>query len=117
MLRHINGHADWNGELIGDVRYPRNIEQVWSVDELAAIGLEIKPKPQPAGPTSVHVKIEAGRRIEAQYPLWKQANVIREGGANLIAMTAFIDDIRAKSDQLEAMSPTPADFAADERWS
>lgn len=34
-----NTFEPWNGELIGDIRHPLNIEQLWTADELAAIGL------------------------------------------------------------------------------
>ena len=48
MLRHIDTQEAWNPKLpINDVRHPRNIEQVWSTEELAAIGLEVIPTPEP----------------------------------------------------------------------
>lgn len=36
---------EWNGELINDVRYPMNIESVWSAADLASIGLYIPEDP------------------------------------------------------------------------
>lgn len=62
------------------------------------------------------LRVEAARRIEARYPIWRQLNVMREGGEPLAAMTAFIDAVRAASDQLEVLEPIPGDFASDHRW-
>lgn len=61
------------------------------------------------------IKAEAQRRIEARYPMWKQMNIHREGGAALEAMSAFIDAIRSRSNKLEAMTPVPPDLT-DDRW-
>jgi hypothetical protein len=66
--------------------------------------------------TADMVKAEANRRIEAVYPLWKQANVLRQGGPAVETMGAFIDAVRAASDALEAQVIIPADFAADHYW-
>jgi ribosomal protein L27 len=50
------------------------------------------------------VKVEAARRIEAAYPVWKQVNAIRgqRPPADAAAGFAKIDAIRAASDALEA---------------
>lgn len=61
-----------------------------------------------------HVKAEASRRIEAHYPVWRQINMLREGGS--AAMEAYIDGVRAASNALEAMRPIPPDFAHDRHW-
>ena len=66
--------------------------------------------------TTSMVKAEANRRIEAVYPLWRQANVLREGGEAVAAMGTAIDAIRAASDAIEALNPIPADYAADHYW-
>jgi len=81
----------------------------------------------------VKIKKEAQRRIDGQYPLWRQMNTMarmlemtekpvpnRTGGdlAQINAaraMFAEINAIRAKSNALEAMTPIPADYA-DDRW-
>lgn len=80
------------------------------------------------------VKYEAGRRIVAICPEWKQRNLTaqaaqlaKKGEANWTpeeqaawdageALWNQIAAIRAKSDTLEAMDPIPADFAKDTYW-
>ena len=47
------------------------------------------------------IKAKAGTLIDAQYPTYKQLNIIREDGANLITMTDFIDNIRTVSNNAE----------------
>jgi hypothetical protein len=50
-LRHISTGETWSageiwrGERIGGIAHPLNIEQLWSVEELAAVGLEQAPEP------------------------------------------------------------------------
>ena len=39
----------------------------------------------------------AGQHIEKYYPIWKQNNITREGGAAATTMTTFIDAVRAWS--------------------
>jgi len=60
------------------------------------------------------IKAEAGRRIEARYPLFKQVNIDRTGGAPQAEMAAFIDAVIDASHRLE--QSMPADFAADRHW-
>lgn len=64
--------------------------------------------------TPQHVKAEAQRRIEARYPLWRQLNILAEGGS--AEMVAWIGTIRAASNRIEAMQPIPPDFAQDHFW-
>lgn len=66
--------------------------------------------------TADHVRAEAQRRIEAQWPLWRQMNTLRADTASIEAMGAEIDAIRAASNALEASSPIPADFTSDKHW-
>ncbi|MHB1086459.1 MAG: hypothetical protein ACYCZ0_01800 [Minisyncoccota bacterium] len=66
--------------------------------------------------TPDHVRQEAERRILARYPIWKQVNVLREGGEALAKMAAFVDGIRAASNQLEKMRRIPADYREDRHW-
>ena len=47
------------------------------------------------------IKKSAYDIIINQYPLWKQCNIIREGGTNLTTMSTFIDGIRVEVDLLE----------------
>jgi hypothetical protein len=85
-------------------------------------------------PTAAEVKGEAARRILAILPEWKQRNLTARaaelakiGQANWTqaeadewaagqALWDQIKAIRAKSDQIEAMDPIPADFADDTYW-
>lgn len=69
----------------------------------------MRPKPSLA-----EVKAEARRRIEAAYPLWRQLNIIREGGGALAEMSAAIDAIRDKSGSIEAA--LPADYRDEKHW-
>ena len=82
------------------------------------------------------VKEEARRRILGRYPDWKQINMTARAGeliklmvvkgslteaeqaevAALEAAWAWIKAVRARSDEIEAIDPIPADFAADSRW-
>lgn len=64
-LSFINTEAIWQGERIDGILYPRNIEQLWTVEELAAIGLEkYVPPPKPYEPPSPgHVNNERDQRI------------------------------------------------------
>ncbi len=88
--------------------------------------------------TAFDVKAEACRRIEAILPDYKQRNVLAFGleavmtygsdpadwpaglravNADMQAKWAAIKLIRARSDELEAMNPIPADYRADRHWS
>lgn len=66
--------------------------------------------------TPLMVKMVASHLIVSRYPEYKQLNIIREGGPALATMSAFIDAIRAKSNEIEAMSPIPEDYADPARW-
>ena len=97
--------------------------------------LDGTPAPDdPIDPSAV--KSEAGRRIVAICPEWKQRNhiatdltytkIIQSGGtltteqesdrAEMEAVWESIQSIRTKSDEIEAMSPIPADFKDDSYW-
>lgn len=47
------------------------------------------------------IKSKAGELINSKYPDYKQLNIIRVGGAELDAMTAYIDSIREISNKAE----------------
>lgn len=47
------------------------------------------------------IKAKAGELINSKYPDYKQLNIIRVGGAELDAMTAYIDSIREISNKAE----------------
>lgn len=88
-------------------------------------------------PTAGEVKAEAGRRILEVCPEWKQRNhiatdltytkILQAGGsltseqeADRVAIEsvwASVQALRSKSDEIEAMSPIPADFRDDSYWS
>jgi len=87
-------------------------------------------------PSAMDIKAEARRRILNAYPEWMQANMTARGvelqdiwrrngqwtaeeqgeADALAAAWAWIKGIRAKSDALEAMSPIPTDYTADQYW-
>ena len=48
------------------------------------------------------IKSKAGELINSKYPDYKQLNVLRIGGADLEVMTAYIDGIRAISNEAES---------------
>lgn len=48
------------------------------------------------------IKSKAGELINSKYPSYKQLNVLRVGGAELEAMTAYIDGIRTISNEAES---------------
>lgn len=92
--------------------------------------------PEPI-PTIGDVKGEAGRRIEAILPDYKQRNVLAFGletmmtygpdpadwpapiqavNSEMQAKWTAIKAIRVRSDEIEAMSPIPANFRDDSFW-
>lgn len=48
------------------------------------------------------IKSKAAELIRNKYPDYKQLNIIRVGGVELEVMTAYIDGIRAISNEVEA---------------
>ncbi len=82
-------------------------------DKYLILGGKVVPRPpQPPAPVEPHqVKAEAERRIMADFPLWRQMNMIR-AGEDLSA----IDAIREASNLIEAMEPIPLDFKDDRYW-
>lgn len=49
MLVHTETKLPWSPDVpIDGVRYPLNIEQFWSAEELAAVGLAVHVPPAPA---------------------------------------------------------------------
>jgi|GEM_PF-6563017 len=61
MLYHEtpDGFEPWTGAAINDVRYPLNIEQLWSAEDLAALELYV-----PVDPGVPADKISAGSTVE-----------------------------------------------------
>ena len=115
----------------------------WIEDEAAQIGWtfdgEVFAPPQSVLPpiSVADVKAEAARRIEAIMPDYKQRNVMAWGLETIMAYGpnpanwptelqavnnqaqaawAAIKAIRVRSDEIEAMSPIPADFRDDGWW-
>ena len=90
----------------------------------------------PPAITVLEVKTEAARRILEVAPEWKQRNltaraaefalIIGDGGALTAEQEAeraagqaiwdAIKIVRAKSDEIEALDPIPADFKNDSYW-
>ena len=106
-------------------------------DDTWAMNYNIDGTPAPDAPIrSGSVKGEAGRRILAICPEWKQRNyiatsltftdMIQDGEtltaeqetqrSEIKAIWNTIQGIRTKSDEIEAMSPIPADFKDDSYW-
>jgi len=94
------------------------------------------PAPEPVVVLPAEVKAEAERRIVAVCPEWRQRNLTARaveltmqvaGGATLDAgeqaewdaglpVWQEIKRLRARSDEIEAMDPIPADFRDDAYW-
>ena len=102
-----------------------------------AMNYNLDGTPAPDTPiSSGSVKGEAGRRILAICPEWQQRNyiatsltftdMIQDGEtltaeqetqrSEIKAIWTTIQGIRTKSDEIEAMSPIPADFKDDSYW-
>ena len=97
--------------------------------------LDGTPEPDPE-PTVNQIKAEAGKRIVAICPEWQQRNyiatsltftdMIQDGEtltaeqetqrSEIKALWTTIQGIRTKSDEIEAMTPIPADFKDDSYW-
>jgi hypothetical protein len=87
-------------------------------------------------PTVEEVKLEAGRRILIVCPEWRQRNhiatdltyakIIQAGGSltaeqeesrvAIESVWASVQNIRSKSNEIEAMSPIPQDYTNDSYW-
>lgn len=65
--------------------------------------------------TRAKVNAEAGRRITLKFPIHEQINVVR-GAKQRPGMWEWIDSVRAKAAELEAMQPIPEDFRDDKYW-
>lgn len=58
-LESEGGFSAWHGEVIGDIRYPLNIEELWPPADLVAVGLYL-----PVDPGVPDGKISTGSRVE-----------------------------------------------------
>lgn len=103
------------------------------IDFTQAVTAEQKAADQRANKIA-SIKSEAGRRIKALCPEWKQRNLTaqaavlaKKGEANWStaeiaawnageSLWAQIAAIRAASDQIEAMDPLPDDVSDDALW-
>lgn len=56
------------------------------------------------------IKAKAEELITAEYPSYKQLNIIRLGGEDLIAMSLYIDSIRAISNEAELNGTSISDI-------
>ena len=141
---HITGRVLYEHEAFGfdDINYPSNWLSLATAEEISALGLvgeELPPLPI----TAANVKVETQRRIIAlvgtsdlQACIIRQLNMLmraielankramgvvltaeESAQANALQATAdTIKGIRARSNQIEALTPIPADFASDARW-
>lgn len=110
-------------------KHPPNALDLWSDEELAAVGVARVPDPPPTPDDLVaKIKLRARFHILARFPEWKQANMTARGvelinlralngawtaeeAAEAVALQAdwdWIKAVRAYSDALEAQVP-PAD--------
>lgn len=68
-------------------------------------------------PTKSDVNAEAARRITAEYPLWRQTNIIADGDEEEIAAMREVRLAIVKaSNDLSGMSQIPDDYAAEKWW-
>lgn len=63
MLIHIANDQPWTGEKINGISHPRNIEQLWSAEDLAAVGLKKFIKPKAVVPIET-IKADYKRRVD-----------------------------------------------------
>lgn len=63
MLVHIANDQPWTGEKINGISHPRNIEQLWSAEDLASVGLKKFIKPKPVVPLET-IKADYKRRVD-----------------------------------------------------
>ena len=138
-----NSFADPNGTVLAltdaagpalSVPWPCETWHRAAIQEWLDAGNSIAPYAPPAV-TAEDVKAEAGRRIVARYPEWKQRNMTARAvellhiqasqpwtpeeqaeADALQAAWAWIASVRAASDVLEAMQPIPADWQSDQHW-
>jgi hypothetical protein len=75
-------------------------------------GWRLEPVDLP--PSKATINGEAENRIVRIYPGYKQLNIMREGGAALALMSAYIDGVRASANQLEMT--LPVDYRNDRWW-
>lgn len=75
---------------------------------------ELRREPVERPPSVDLIKGEAASRIERHYPGYKQLNILREGGAALAVMGAYIDAVRVASNRLEG--EMPLDYRHDRHW-
>lgn len=58
-LEYIATSEAWTGERIDGIAYPRNIETLWTTEELSAIGLRVRVPPVPPTPDPIAVFTQA----------------------------------------------------------
>lgn len=123
MLRFIKTEERWTGEPINGIRHPRNIEQLWPDEELAAVGLERytppKPEPIPVDPLTrpiSRVQFKAVLRIAGLYDSVAQAiEAIPDPVQKAVARAKFEDsDSYDRDDPLFVML-APAIGVTDEQ--
>jgi hypothetical protein len=121
-LRYIATGEVWRGAPIADTSHPRNIETLWSAQELAAIGLELAPEPAPV-PADPNAVPKAVTMVQARIALratglldrvnaavaaaddntkdgWEYSTVLRRNSPTLVAIAGTIGLSEAQVDEL-----------------
>jgi hypothetical protein len=109
-LRYIASGEVWRGAPIAGTSHARNIEALWSAQELAAIGLELAPEPAPE-PGDPNAVPKAVTMVQARIAL-RAAGLLDQVNA---AVTAADDNTRdgwEYSTVLHRHSPTLAGIAS-----
>jgi hypothetical protein len=98
-LRYITTKAQWGGERISGIAYPRNIEQLWTPDQLAAIGLEVVPPPAPVPPSTdpADYPLEPFQFYAMLEIIGAQSDPVRDLEAEILAAIDAIPDINTKA--------------------
>jgi hypothetical protein len=98
-LRHIDTKETWKGERIDGIAHPRNIEQLWTTEQLAAIGLEVVPPPEPAPPSTdpADYPLEPFQFYAMLEIIGSQSDPARDLEAEILAAIDAIPDLNTKA--------------------
>ena len=62
------------------------------------------------------VKELAGMLILSAYPIYKQLNILSDGGEGCATMGNYISAVRSASEELIAMGKIPPDYQSPKYW-
>jgi hypothetical protein len=98
-LRYIDTQEIWRGQAINNVAHPRNIEQLWTADQLAAIGLEVVPPPAPVPPSTdpADYPLEPFQFYAMLEIIGSQSDPVRDLEAEILAAIDAIPDLNIKA--------------------